>query len=113
MLLYSSNLIFFLTTDNYPQVITEEPFLTVFPQTRNSTIQGTMVALLEVGALIGSLMYLGVGDRFGRRDTVFVEMGFTVVGGALQASAWSLGQMMADRVLSGIGLGLQVATVPL
>lgn len=35
-----------------------------------------------------------------------------VVGGALQASAWSLAQMVLGRVLSGIGLGLQVATVP-
>lgn len=58
-------------------------------------------------------MCLDVGDRFGRRGTVFIGMGFMVVGGALQASAWSLGQMMAGRVLSGIGLGIRVATVPM
>ena len=87
--------------------------MTVFTQTKNPTIQGTTVALLEVGALTGSLMCLEIGDRFGRRGTIFVGMGFMVVGGALQASAWTLGQMMAGRLLSNIGLGLQAATVPM
>jgi sugar porter (SP) family MFS transporter len=35
-----------------------------------------------------------------------------VVGGALQTSAWHIAQLVVGRVLSGIGLGLQVATVP-
>ena len=58
-------------------------------------------------------MCFEIGDRFGRRGTIFVGMGFMVVGGALQASAWTLGQMMAGRLLFGIGLGLQAATVPM
>ena len=81
--------------DVYLQVITEEPFLTVFPQTKNPTIQGTMIALFEARALIGSLMCLDIGSRFGRGGAVFVGMGFMVIGRALQASAWLLGQMMA------------------
>ncbi|KAI9879515.1 MAG: hypothetical protein M1830_008307 [Pleopsidium flavum] len=93
-------------------VITEKPFLDVFPQTLNPTTQGITIAALEVGALIGALACLGIGDRFGRRDTVFLGMGFMVVGGAFQASAWSLAQMIVGRIFSGIGLGLQVATVP-
>lgn len=53
-----------------------------------------------------------LGDRFGRRGTVFLGMSFMVLGGALQASAWSLAQMIVGRVLSGSGLSLQVAIVP-
>lgn len=78
----------------------------------NPTTQGITIAALELGALIGALACLDIGDRFGRRGTVFLGMGFMVVGGALQASAWSLAQMIIGRILSGIGLGLQVATVP-
>ncbi|KAI5778312.1 general substrate transporter [Geopyxis carbonaria] len=93
-------------------LITEDSFLTVFPETRNADTQGIMLASLQLGALAGALACLDVGDRWGRRMTVFVGMAFMIVGGALQASAWSLAQMVIGRVLSGIGLGLQVATIP-
>ncbi|KAI5782906.1 hexose carrier protein [Pyronema domesticum] len=93
-------------------LITEESFLSVFPETRNATTLGITIAVLELGALIGALACLDIGDRLGRRMTVFIGMGFMIVGGALQASAWGLGQMVAGRVLSGVGLGLQVATIP-
>ena len=71
-------------------VITEDPFLSVFPQTKNANTQGIIVALLEVGALIGSFACMFYGDRFGRRGTVWIGMAFMIVGGSLQASAWSV-----------------------
>lgn len=92
-------------------VITEEPFLSVFPQTSNANTQGIIIALLELGAFIGSIMCLLYGDILGRRATVWIGMGF-MVGGVLQCSAFELVQLGVGRVLSGIGLGLQVATVP-
>ncbi|KIV83991.1 hypothetical protein PV11_05971 [Exophiala sideris] len=93
-------------------VITEEPFLSVFPQTTDSTIQGIVIATLELGALFGAIACIFLGDKWGRRGTVWVGMLFMVVGGTLQASAWSIGQLVVGRLLSGIGLGLQVATIP-
>lgn len=93
-------------------VITEEPFLSVFPETKNANTQGIIIALLEIGAFIGSIMCLVYGDKFGRRGTVWAGMGFMVVGGVLQASAFHTAQLGVGRVVSGIGLGLQVATVP-
>jgi sugar porter (SP) family MFS transporter len=93
-------------------LITEEPFLSVFPETRNPNVQGIIIAVLELGALIGSIVCLMYGDKMGRRGAVWVGMGFMVVGGILQASAFHVAQLGIGRVLSGIGLGLQVATVP-
>jgi sugar porter (SP) family MFS transporter len=93
-------------------LITEDPFLSVFPETKNADTQGIVLACLQLGALAGALACLDIGDRLGRRMTVFIGMGFMLVGGSLQASAWSLAQITIGRVLSGIGLGLQVATIP-
>ncbi|KAL2010780.1 hypothetical protein VTN00DRAFT_6587 [Thermoascus crustaceus] len=93
-------------------VITEEPFLSVFPETKDASMQGIIIALLELGALIGSIFCTFYGDWLGRRGTVFIGMSFMVVGGVLQTAAWSVAQLGVGRVLSGIGLGLQVATVP-
>lgn len=78
----------------------------------NASVQGIVIAAFELGALIGALSCLDLGDRLGRRATVFLGMGFMLVGGVLQTSAWNVAQITVGRVISGIGLGLQVATVP-
>lgn len=76
----------------------------------NASIQGIVIAVFELGALIGALSCLDLGDRFGRRATIFLGMNFMLVGGILQTSAWHVAQMTIGRVISGIGLGLQVST---
>lgn len=86
--------------------------MSVSPETLNLSTLGIVIACFELGALVGALACLDVGDRWGRRMTVWVGMTFMLVGGALQTSAWSLGQLTTGRVISGVGLGLQVATVP-
>lgn len=93
-------------------LITEEPFLSVFPETKDALVQGIVIASFELGALVGSLACLEIGDRLGRRGTVWCGMIGMLIGGALQTSAWSLAQLVIGRVISGIGLGFQVATVP-
>jgi MFS family permease len=51
-------------------VITEEPFLKVFPETRNANTQGIVIAVLELGAFFGSILCMMYGDQFGRRAIV-------------------------------------------
>ncbi|KAF4178298.1 hypothetical protein CNMCM8694_009230 [Aspergillus lentulus] len=93
-------------------LITEESFTSVFPEMTNANVQGIVIASFELGALAGALACLDLGDRLGRRLTVWFGMFFMLTGGTLQTSAWALSQLALGRVLSGIGLGLQVATVP-
>lgn len=76
------------------------------------SVQGLVIAAFELGALVGALACLDIGDRLGRRATVWFGMVFMLVGGILQCSAWHVGQLATGRVISGIGLGLQVATIP-
>ena len=89
-------------------MITEEPFTSVFPEMNDPSVQGIVIAAFELGALVGALSCLDLGDRLGRRSTVWVGMCFMLVGGCLQCSAWNVGQLLTGRVVSGIGLGLQV-----
>ncbi|KAH0346120.1 general substrate transporter, partial [Aureobasidium melanogenum] len=93
-------------------IITETPFTSVFPEMNNPSVQGIIIAAFELGALVGALACLDIGDRLGRRGTVWFGMVFMLIGGILQCSAWHVGQLATGRVISGIGLGLQVATVP-
>ncbi|KAK4038706.1 hypothetical protein C8A01DRAFT_47727 [Parachaetomium inaequale] len=72
----------------------------------------TMVAILEVGAFISSLMVGRIGDIIGRRKTIFYGSCVFFVGGALQSFATGMPMMMAGRVLAGLGVGMLSTIVP-
>lgn len=61
---------------------------------------------------MGSLSCVKLGDIWGRLKTVFVGCIFTMIGSVVLSSSFSLGQLLAGRVLLGIGFGLISATVP-
>lgn len=89
-------------------IITEEPFTSTFPEMNDASVQGIVIAAFELGALIGALSCFYVGDKLGRRTTVWLGMVAMVIGGTLQCSAFHVGQLLTGRVISGIGLGQQV-----
>lgn len=55
---------------------------------------------------VSSTAYMFIGQPLGRRRTILLGDGFVIVGGALQASSWSIPQMIIARVLCGFGVGL-------
>lgn len=62
-------------------LVTEDSFLSVFPEMKNASTEGIVIASFEIGAFFGSISCLEVGDRLGRRLTVWVGMMFMIVGG--------------------------------
>ncbi|KAK4142990.1 uncharacterized protein C8A04DRAFT_37863 [Dichotomopilus funicola] len=72
----------------------------------------TMVAILEVGAFISSLMVGRIGDIIGRRKTIFYGSCVFFIGGALQSFANGMAMMMVGRVLAGLGVGMLSTIVP-
>ncbi|KAI1343997.1 sugar transporter-domain-containing protein [Xylariaceae sp. FL0016] len=73
---------------------------------------GTMVAILEIGALISSLVVGRVGDIIGRRRTIFYGSIIFFVGGALQTFAANMPIMMLGRIIAGLGVGSLSTIVP-
>ncbi|KAF1970177.1 high affinity glucose transporter [Bimuria novae-zelandiae CBS 107.79] len=73
---------------------------------------GTMVAILEVGAFISSLLVGRIGDVLGRRRTIFWGSIIFVVGGAFQSFANGMGMMILGRVVAGLGVGTLSTIVP-
>ncbi|GAA5973120.1 hypothetical protein JCM21900_003082 [Sporobolomyces salmonicolor] len=72
----------------------------------------TMVAILEIGAFITSLLAGQVGDIFGRRMTILVGALIFSVGGLFQAFTNGFKMMVFGRVLSGFGVGFLSMIVP-
>ncbi|BGP27960.1 hypothetical protein JCM10295v2_006947 [Rhodotorula toruloides] len=72
----------------------------------------TMVAILEIGALITSLLAGRVGDIFGRRATIFAGACIFSIGGLFQAFTTGFRMMVFGRILSGFGVGFLSMCVP-
>ena len=92
-------------------IITSPYFLDFFDQPSRVEI-GTMVAILEIGALISSLIVGKLGDIIGRRRTILYGAIIFVIGGAFQAFTSGLGSMIVGRTISGLGVGMLSTIVP-
>ena len=77
-----------------------------------STIQGISVASYNVGCFIGSVLTIFIGDLLGRRKMIFLGSSIMVVGAALQCSAMSLAHLVAGRIITGFGNGMNTSTIP-
>lgn len=104
-------------------LLTLMSFVSVFPQldtinttgaeqTNNSTTQGTVIALFNVGGIFGALSCIYLGDKLGRRKVILLASICGVVGAVLMASAFGLPQFIIARLIVGFSSGGLLATVP-
>ncbi|QRV74835.1 Sugar (and other) transporter [Ceratobasidium sp. AG-Ba] len=100
-------------------LLTAEQFVETFPTTspitgpsNHATLQSLLVAIYEIGCLVGALSNLWVGERLGRRRTIVIGGVIMIIGAILQASSFSYEQMLVARVITGLGNGLNTSTVP-
>lgn len=100
-----------LKTDHWTCAYRGPYFKDYFDQPTRAQI-GTIVAILEIGALISSLCVGRIGDLIGRRRTILYASVVFFVGGALQASATGIPMMIAGRVIAGLGVGALSTIVP-
>ncbi|KAK4498602.1 hypothetical protein PRZ48_011261 [Zasmidium cellare] len=94
----------------FPEIDTTD--VTGKKKVHKATIQGTVVAMYNIGCLIGALAAVPLGNRMGRRRALAISCIIGLIGHALQASSFSLGQLIAGRIVAGIGLGGMNALVP-
>lgn len=74
---------------------------------------GTMVAILEIGALVSSLLVGRIGDVIGRRRSIRWGAGIFVIGGLFQTFAGNMSELILGRIVSGIGVGMLSTIVPI
>ncbi|CAK7205114.1 hypothetical protein SEUCBS139899_007879 [Sporothrix eucalyptigena] len=95
---------------NFPRIDTINT--TGNEKSNNATIQGLVVATMTLGALPGCLSCSWSADRFGRRAIVFLGALLSLVGEILEASSFSLAQLIIGRIILGAGIGMLSGTVP-
>ncbi|KAH7887856.1 general substrate transporter [Phlebopus sp. FC_14] len=100
-------------------LLTANQFEKVFPQVivdtshpNHATLQSFVVAIYEIGCLIGALSNLWVGDLLGRRRTIVLGGCIMIIGAILQTTSYSYAQLVVARIITGLGNGLNTSTVP-
>jgi sugar porter (SP) family MFS transporter len=104
-------------------LLTEPNFVKIFPRlntatttgetkSHNATLQGTVVALYTLSCMFGAHSCIIIGDKLGRLRTVFVGAIGCMLGVIIQCTSFSLGQLIAGRIIAGLGFGMITATVP-
>lgn len=78
---------------------------------QKSRILGTVVALYTLFGAFGGLGCMPLGDRLGRKKTIWLSSFVQCIGYILMASSYSLAQLIVSRVVLGIGTGGLIATV--
>jgi len=100
-------------------LLTLPSFLRFFPQIdtvnggpQASNVQGITVGGYTLGCFFGAVATIWLGNLLGRKRTIFVGSAIMVIGATLQASSFSLGQLIAARLITGFGNGMNTSTVP-
>ncbi|KAA8898329.1 hypothetical protein TRICI_006590 [Trichomonascus ciferrii] len=101
-------------------IITGTQFNKEFPPTieasNASVIQGAVTSCYEIGCFFGAIFCLVKGDFFGRRPLVLIGSFLIILGTVLSTAAfgphWGLGQFIIGRVITGLGNGMNTATIP-
>ncbi|KAJ5928723.1 hypothetical protein N7466_007679 [Penicillium verhagenii] len=78
----------------------------------SSSLQGTVVAIYEIGCFLGAIISLLVGERLGRRKCILAGCVILSIGAALQCSAYGIPQLIVGRIVAGVGNGLNTSTIP-
>lgn len=99
-------------------LLTGDAFTRTFPEidTTNgangsATLQGTVVAIYEIGCFFGAIFCLLVGERLGRRRCIMIGCVVLAVGAVLQAAAFGIPQMIVRRIVAGLGNGMNTSTI--
>ena len=77
----------------------------------SSSLQGTVVAIYEIGCFFGAIFCLVLGEKLGRRKCIMLGCVVLSIGAALQAAAFGIPQMIVGRIVAGLGNGMNTSTI--
>ncbi|GES65049.1 sugar transporter STL1 [Aspergillus terreus] len=81
-----------------------------------NVIRGAVTACYEIGCFFGALFSMFFGEKIGRTRIIFSGALVLIIGAVISTAAfgpqWGLGQFVVGRVISGLGNGMNTATIP-
>lgn len=105
-------------------IITSDSFNYEFPATKKANdtdrhatvVQGAVVSCYEIGCFFGAMFALFRGEAIGRKPAIIIGAFIIIIGTIISTAAfrhsWGTGQFVIGRVITGIGNGMNTATIP-
>ena len=91
-------------------LIDDATFLDQFnPSTK---MLANLVSFLSLGAAIGAFLNFFVLESLGRRRSIYLGSTLMLIGAIIQTSSYTSGQLLAGRIICGLGLGMNTSAVP-
>ncbi|KEQ72815.1 hexose carrier protein [Aureobasidium namibiae CBS 147.97] len=78
-----------------------------------SSLEGIIVSIYNLGAFSGCIVAFFVGEKLGRRKSMWLAMIFIIIGAILQTTSYGVPQILVARYITGIGTGIETSTVPM
>ncbi|KAF3019706.1 hypothetical protein E8E14_007612 [Neopestalotiopsis sp. 37M] len=75
-------------------------------------MQGNITALYDIGCVFGSIICYFVGERLGRRTMLMLGGFIMIIGSAILGSSYTIAQLIAGRIITGVGNGMNSSTAP-
>ncbi|KAK4898820.1 hypothetical protein LTR27_003551 [Elasticomyces elasticus] len=79
----------------------------------NPTLTGFVTAVYDIGCALGAVSAFIWGERIGRKRSIIVANFIVIIGAAIQTASFGYGQMVASRVIAGVGVGFSTVAVPI
>ncbi|KAH6682828.1 general substrate transporter [Halenospora varia] len=89
-----------------------KPFLRAMGNPTGTYVIPMIASSYTLAAAVCSLMVTMIGMPLGRRNCILLGNLCVIVGGSLQASSWSVPQMIIARVICGFGIGFISCSIP-
>ena len=93
-------------------ILTNRAFLDQFNDP-SPTLQGQIVALYDVGCMIGCVVNMKTGDILGRKKSILLGCSIVIVGAVIQTASYGVAQMIFGRIFGGIGTGILTTSIPM
>ncbi|KAL4864044.1 hypothetical protein BDV12DRAFT_176747 [Aspergillus spectabilis] len=81
-----------------------------------NVLRGGVTACYEIGCFFGALFSMFYGEAIGRTRIICAGASILIIGAIITTvsfgASWGLGQFVIGRVISGIGNGMNTATIP-
>ncbi|KIM95830.1 hypothetical protein OIDMADRAFT_45121 [Oidiodendron maius Zn] len=79
---------------------------------QNARVKGVVTGCYDLGAVVGSLLCIAYSDRIGRLRTTFLGLILSIIGLALESSAFNLAQFIVGRLVVGAAIGTISSAIP-
>ncbi|KAK8152852.1 general substrate transporter [Phyllosticta citrichinensis] len=78
----------------------------------SSSLQGTVVAIYEIGCFFGAIFAFCTGEVLGRRRSIMIGCSVLTIGAVIQCSAYGIPQLIVGRIVAGLGNGINTSAIP-